>query len=83
MFCQKCDSLMHNTYIGHSKNTVELWACSQENCDYTFEMRTNARGFHFCFDENEEMKFKDQSEDNQKLLMQSDTTTQLMNACYW
>lgn len=85
MYCQKCESLMNNSYIGHSKNTVELWACSNEKCDYTFEMRTNARGFHFCFGDDEDMNFNESSrrEDKEKLLMQPDTNTQLMNACYW
>ena len=58
MFCQKCQSEMQYTYLGHSQSTVELWACTNAGCDYTFEMRSNSRGFHFCFMQEEDLSYQ-------------------------
>jgi|GEM_PF-5753244 len=55
MYCQKCQAKMQHSYVGHSKNTVELWACSDESCGFTFEMRTDSRGFYFCLPQDNEL----------------------------
>lgn len=51
MFCRHCQRQMRPTVVGHSKCTVEMWACPDRACGFTFEVRTDTRGFYFCFPE--------------------------------
>jgi len=58
MFCQKCFAKMTRSLWGHSKGTLELWECSDPDCDYTFEMRTTTRGFNYCFEQERDLAFQ-------------------------
>lgn len=58
MNCQKCRSKMEKSYLRNSKCTVELWTCSNNNCDYSFEIRTTSRGLNYCFEQEQDLTYQ-------------------------
>lgn len=58
MNCQKCHSEMEKSHLKNSQCTVELWTCSDDNCDYNFEIRTTSRGLNYCFEQERDLTYQ-------------------------